>query len=79
MKLGSRDQLDEIESKSLSSDNQDGGSADEQDGQRIKGKKRYHRHTQRQIHEMERLVFCLSDLSHMHNHLVFKIIPHLKT
>lgn len=47
-----RDQ-DELESKSVSSDNQDGGSADEQDGQR-RGKKRYHRHTHRQIHEMER-------------------------
>ncbi|KAH6557661.1 hypothetical protein KP509_1Z101600 [Ceratopteris richardii] len=49
-----KDQLDELESKSFSSDNQDGGSADEQDGQR-RGKKRYHRHTQYQIQEMERL------------------------
>lgn len=54
MLKSARDQLDELESKSISSDNQDGGSADEQDGQR-RGKKRYHRHTQRQIHEMERL------------------------
>lgn len=54
MLRSARDQLDELESKSVSSDNQDGGSADEQDGQR-RGKKRYHRHTQRQIHEMERL------------------------
>lgn len=45
---------DELESKS-SSDNQDGGSGDDQDAIQRRSKKRYHRHTQRQIQEMERL------------------------
>jgi hypothetical protein len=51
MLKGGRDPGDEIESKSISSDG--AGSADEQEVQR-KGRKRYHRHTQRQIQEMER-------------------------
>ena len=43
---------DEFESKS-GSDNIEGASGEDQDGQRRPRKKRYHRHTQHQIQEME--------------------------
>lgn len=49
-----RGRNDEIDNKS-SSENNEGGSGDDQDSnsQRPNKKKRYHRHTQHQIQEME--------------------------
>lgn len=52
LEQGIRGREDEYESRS-GSDNMDGASGDDQDGDKPPKKKRYHRHTPQQIQELE--------------------------